>query len=199
MWYQAVLICALSIFSAACSNSKFEGGAERRTSHNSGEGEKGLIVGEPAVSPATNTPVVGENTPVDCSTSSVVDESAILDTQALEPDLNSFVSRKCSTQISNNYADAGGLNAEEETRTAICNMMGYAKASPTEFVTWKFSSPYNNYVIYWEPSTKEMIKKYDARTSVKGQPGNNMVKSTKCVGKLKVECPVKDLEVLKCK
>lgn len=194
-----ICLCAYTVVNLGCNNTSFEGGAKKKSTQNSGSSEEGPESESPKVSAANAVPVEAENISIDCTTNSILDEGASMDTQTIEPNINLFINKKCTTQISNNYADAGGLNAEEETRTAVCNMMGYAKASPTEFVSWKFSSPHNNYVIYWEPSTQEMIKKYDARTSVKGKPGNNMFISTKCIGKLRTECPVKGVENLKCK
>ncbi len=186
-----------TFFIAGCDNTDFSSGAA------AAKKDKKPVANTDDAKPETKdseSPVLeGGEGIVDCTLDPVLDEKATFDTASQYPDIRTFVNDKCTAKVVTGYADQGGINAGQKTRDALCQMMGYVKASPTAFTTWKFSSPHNNTVVWWDSSTKEFIQKMPATTAVEGVQGNVMIRSMTCIGKLKPECPSKAVDALKCK
>lgn len=83
------------------------------------------------------------------------------------------------TRVSDNYFDAGGVQADQVSADAVCNIKGFKRAAT--FGTNKYHSCGDNQVYPWDPAVKN-FKAMNACTN------NRRIGNLVCQGKLKDVC-----------
>jgi hypothetical protein len=92
-----------------------------------------------------------------------------------------LVIEKCNFDISRNYWDGGFISGDKESRDAVCNLYGYARAT-NNFATYHHKSPDDNWIGYYKD--KKFQKVYGAQNY---NFGKNLTK-VECIGKVAPKC-----------
>ncbi len=193
------LACILALgLAPACAQSNFAGGAKssspkkddkdksEKDAPDAGDGpdetEKELIEdeGEESLGQEQEEPIEETNEVCGALKPDKPEDEAATFTFTNEGEIRTFLNALGKyTRVSDNHFDAGGVQADQVSADAVCNIKGFKRAAT--FGTNKYHSCSDNQVYPWDPAVKN-FKAMNACTN------NRRIGNLVCQGKLKDVC-----------